>query len=1090
MQALSGGRLTLGLAIGARDDDYDAAASPPRAAARGSPTSSPSCATGTSRRWCRGTIKERRPELLVGGMSGAAFARMARYGDGYAHGGGPPRAFASAAAKALAAWSDLGRPGRPALWGQAYFALGDEAAGEEYLLDYYAFTGPVRRQDRRRQPHLAARHPRLRARLRGGRLRRARAAADGRRPRAARAAGRGPRVRTTVLGAGPAGPVPLDPAQEGRPARTRWSSSSATRPTPPSASASCSPRRRSARLRDADEPTFTAITDALATWTTIDVHFGGEVIRSHGHGFSAIRAHASCSASSSAGRASWGSSCASSARSADLGELPDADLLVGADGINSLVRRAHEARSRRGSTPTPRASPGSAPTRARRVHLRVRRDRARRLPGARLSVRRATRARSSSRRARTPGGAPGSTRLSEPESLAFCRELFAPVLDGHELLSNRSVWLAFNELRCKDWSAARRCCWATPRIPRTSRSARAPSSRSRTRSSSPLRSGAHDDAGRRAGGVRARAPARGGALPGGGAPERRVLRGGPAPLGLPPLQFAFNLLTRSGRIGHANLSLRDPRLVRRVDAFLGGRRGARARRRCSRRWSSAGSRSPTAAVVLRRATTAPGWSSRRASRSRPTGGSRPTTRSTLRPGATTSRRSTRRAAPRCSRCSHAGRRGACRPRVGGRRPAAARGRLAAGLGLADPLRPPQRHARRARRGGHGARSATRSSRRRGAAPRRGSTPSSSTSARATCSARSSRAQPPDATRTARTRCASRARSSRRCAPRGTARSPSGCPTGRAPSSTPPRCARPAPTSSTSPTGQATERAAAEYRRGHLTAFSDRIRSEARVRDDGRRLPRHARRRQHDRRRRPRGPLPARAGGVRLRREPAGRRDGGRRRDRPRDRRALRGARRRGAGAGARRVRRHRRGRRWRRSSSGRARSTCSSTTRGSGESAPLARTTLESWRAHLDVNATGAFLCTRAVVAGMRARGRGVIVTVASTAGERGAPYIAAYTAAKHAAVGLMRAAARRAGGHGRDRQRGLPDVRGHADDRAHGGQHRRADRPIARRGARARSARCSTPTRSRPRSCGSPRPRPPGISGQTLVIDGGGIQT
>jgi hypothetical protein len=67
---------------------------------------------------------------------------MARYGDGYAHGGGPPRAFASAATKARAAWSDLGRPGEPALWGQAYFALGDDAAGEAYLLDYYAFTGP------------------------------------------------------------------------------------------------------------------------------------------------------------------------------------------------------------------------------------------------------------------------------------------------------------------------------------------------------------------------------------------------------------------------------------------------------------------------------------------------------------------------------------------------------------------------------------------------------------------------------------------------------------------------------------------------------------------------------------------------------------------------------------------------------------------------------------------------------------------------------------------------------------------------------------------------------------------------------------
>jgi alkanesulfonate monooxygenase SsuD/methylene tetrahydromethanopterin reductase-like flavin-dependent oxidoreductase (luciferase family) len=67
---------------------------------------------------------------------------MARYADGYAHGGGPPRAFASAAGRARAAWSDFGRPGRPELWGQGYFALGKEDAGADYLRDYYAFTGP------------------------------------------------------------------------------------------------------------------------------------------------------------------------------------------------------------------------------------------------------------------------------------------------------------------------------------------------------------------------------------------------------------------------------------------------------------------------------------------------------------------------------------------------------------------------------------------------------------------------------------------------------------------------------------------------------------------------------------------------------------------------------------------------------------------------------------------------------------------------------------------------------------------------------------------------------------------------------------
>jgi alkanesulfonate monooxygenase SsuD/methylene tetrahydromethanopterin reductase-like flavin-dependent oxidoreductase (luciferase family) len=142
VQALSGGRLTLGLAIGARHDDYEAAGMPHRG--RGARLSDQ---LAELRDWpdlqtIPSAARDHPPTLLVGGASGPAFARMARYADGYAHGGGPPRAFASAAAKARAAWSDLGRPGQPRLWGQAYFALGDDPAGEDYLRDYYAFTGP------------------------------------------------------------------------------------------------------------------------------------------------------------------------------------------------------------------------------------------------------------------------------------------------------------------------------------------------------------------------------------------------------------------------------------------------------------------------------------------------------------------------------------------------------------------------------------------------------------------------------------------------------------------------------------------------------------------------------------------------------------------------------------------------------------------------------------------------------------------------------------------------------------------------------------------------------------------------------------
>ena len=143
LDRLSGGRLTLGLAIGARADDYQAMGVDRRD--RGRRLGDQLAELRSI--WEKGEVgpepvQPGGPPLLAGGLSGEAFARMARTADGYVHGGGPPRAFAGAAAKAWAAWRDLERPGRPQLWGQGYFALGDPDAGSAYLLDYYAFTGP------------------------------------------------------------------------------------------------------------------------------------------------------------------------------------------------------------------------------------------------------------------------------------------------------------------------------------------------------------------------------------------------------------------------------------------------------------------------------------------------------------------------------------------------------------------------------------------------------------------------------------------------------------------------------------------------------------------------------------------------------------------------------------------------------------------------------------------------------------------------------------------------------------------------------------------------------------------------------------
>lgn len=145
LAALSNERLVLGVAVGARKEDYEAAGVDYRE--RGKRLSeqlvmlrslwedSAICPEATS---CS------RPELLIGGLSDSGYARMARYADGYVHGGGPPKAFARAADKARAAWIDAGRPGKPLLWAQGYFALGADAteAGVLYMREYYAFSGP------------------------------------------------------------------------------------------------------------------------------------------------------------------------------------------------------------------------------------------------------------------------------------------------------------------------------------------------------------------------------------------------------------------------------------------------------------------------------------------------------------------------------------------------------------------------------------------------------------------------------------------------------------------------------------------------------------------------------------------------------------------------------------------------------------------------------------------------------------------------------------------------------------------------------------------------------------------------------------
>ena len=73
---------------------------------------------------------------------------------------------------------------------------------------------------------------------------------------------------------------------------------------------------------------------------------------------------------------------------------------------------------------------------------------------------------------------------------------------------------------------------------------------------------------------------------------------------------------------------------------------------------------------------------------------------------------------------------------------------------------------------------------------------------------------------------------------------------------------------------------------------------------------------------------------------------------------------------------------------------------------PLAAITIDDWRAVVDVNLTGTFLCLQAEIPAILDVGRGAIVNVASAAGLMGFANLPAYVASKHGVVGLTKAVA------------------------------------------------------------------------------------
>jgi len=204
-------------------------------------------------------------------------------------------------------------------------------------------------------------------------------------------------------------------------------------------------------LREDDEATYSAITPHMESWSDITIVHRGERVTIDGVGFSAI------------GRLKLLQLLQARARSVgvepsyqravkSLGELGKVDLVVGADGVNSLVRRSNENRfgasvrlltnrfawfgtDKRFETLTQTFSETKAGS-FNAHHYRYSPD----LSTFIVEVDQSTFARA------------GFAQMGEAETRAFCEHVFAQTLDGHRLISNNSIWRQFPIVHNEHWS--------------------------------------------------------------------------------------------------------------------------------------------------------------------------------------------------------------------------------------------------------------------------------------------------------------------------------------------------------------------------------------------------------------------------------------------------------------------------------------------------------------------------------------------------------------------------------------------------------------------------------------------------------------